>query len=66
MTLVDDSIYEEEEEFRLVLGMPRSESSFGALLGEQKEAEVKITDEKDSECCAEPFPWYLGFWWVSE
>nr|XP_023654914.1 FRAS1-related extracellular matrix protein 3 [Paramormyrops kingsleyae] len=47
VTLVDDSIYEEEEEFRLVLGTPRSESSYGASLGEQKEAEVKITDEKD-------------------
>ncbi|MFT7807597.1 FRAS1-related extracellular matrix protein 3 isoform X1 [Arapaima gigas] len=47
VTLVDDSVYEEEEEFRLLLGTPRSQSPFGAALGEQKEAEVKITDEKD-------------------
>uniref|UniRef100_A0A8C9VAQ1 Fras1 related extracellular matrix 3 n=1 Tax=Scleropages formosus TaxID=113540 RepID=A0A8C9VAQ1_SCLFO len=47
VTLVDDSVYEEEEEFRLVLGTPQSQTPFGAALGEQKEAEVKITDEKD-------------------
>ncbi|KAG7461729.1 hypothetical protein MATL_G00194240 [Megalops atlanticus] len=47
VTLVDDSEYEEEEEFRLVLGTPKSQSPFGASLGEQKEALVKITDEKD-------------------
>ncbi|XP_035282659.1 FRAS1-related extracellular matrix protein 3 [Anguilla anguilla] len=47
VTLVDDSVYEEEEEFRLVLGTPKSQSAFGAALGEQKEAVVKITDDKD-------------------
>ncbi|XP_006629615.2 FRAS1-related extracellular matrix protein 3 [Lepisosteus oculatus] len=47
VTLVDDTIHEEEEEFRLVLGTPKSESPFGAALGEQKETLVKITDEKD-------------------
>ncbi|KAG9347099.1 hypothetical protein JZ751_006026 [Albula glossodonta] len=47
VTLVDDSLYEEEEELRLVLGTPKSQSPFGASLGEQKETLVKITDEKD-------------------
>ncbi|XP_028974102.2 FRAS1-related extracellular matrix protein 3 [Esox lucius] len=47
VNLVDDNQYEEEEEFRLVLGNPRSKSPFGASVGEQKEAVVTITDEKD-------------------
>ncbi|MBN3297142.1 FREM2 protein, partial [Amia calva] len=47
VTLVDDSVHEEEEEFRLVLGNPKSESPFGASLGEQKETLIKITDDKD-------------------
>ncbi|XP_043918185.1 FRAS1-related extracellular matrix protein 3 [Protopterus annectens] len=47
VTLVDDSIYEEEEEFRLVLGTPKSESTFGAAIGEQKETLVKIQDRED-------------------
>ncbi|KAJ8269596.1 hypothetical protein COCON_G00122030 [Conger conger] len=47
VTLVDDSVYEEEEEFRIVLGTPKSQSAFGAALGEQKEVVVKITDDKD-------------------
>ncbi|XP_006002942.1 FRAS1-related extracellular matrix protein 3 [Latimeria chalumnae] len=45
--LVDDTIYEEEEEFRLVLGTPKSESPFGASVGEQKETLIKIRDEGD-------------------
>ncbi|XP_039606137.1 FRAS1-related extracellular matrix protein 3 [Polypterus senegalus] len=45
--LVNDTIYEEEEEFRLVLGSPKSESPFGASLGEQKETLIKIKDEGD-------------------
>lgn len=50
MVLVeDDAIYEEEEEFRLVLGTPESTSAFGASIGEQKETLVKIKDEEDSE-----------------
>lgn len=49
VTLVDDSIYEEEEEFRLLLGAPKSESPFGASIGEQKETLMKIKDLEDSE-----------------
>ncbi|XP_054845897.1 FRAS1-related extracellular matrix protein 3 [Eublepharis macularius] len=45
--LEDDAIYEEEEEFRLVLGTPKSTSTFGASIGEQKETLVKIKDEED-------------------
>ncbi|XP_067889545.1 FRAS1-related extracellular matrix protein 3 [Heterodontus francisci] len=45
--LVDDTIYEEEEEFRLVLGTPQSESPFGASVGEQNETLIKIMDEGD-------------------
>ncbi|KAK6494141.1 FRAS1-related extracellular matrix protein 2-like [Huso huso] len=47
VTLVDDTIYEEEEEFRLVLGTPKSDSPFGASLGEQKETVISIKDEGD-------------------
>lgn len=50
VTLVDDSVHEEDEEFRLVLGTPKSKSPYGASIGEQKEALVTITDEKDSMC----------------
>ncbi|KAM7168527.1 FRAS1-related extracellular matrix protein 3 isoform 1-T1 [Macrochelys suwanniensis] len=45
--LEDDAIYEEEEEFRLVLGTPKSTSTFGASIGEQKETLIKIRDEED-------------------
>ncbi|XP_064880182.1 FRAS1-related extracellular matrix protein 2-like [Oncorhynchus nerka] len=47
VNLVDDNLYEEDEEFRLVLGTPKSKSPFGASTGEQSEAVVTITDEKD-------------------
>ncbi|XP_053316906.1 FRAS1-related extracellular matrix protein 3 [Spea bombifrons] len=47
VTLEDDTIYEEEEEFRLILGSPKSNSPFGALVGEQKETVVKIKDLED-------------------
>ncbi|XP_019377382.1 PREDICTED: FRAS1-related extracellular matrix protein 2-like [Gavialis gangeticus] len=45
--LEDDAIYEEEEEFRLLLGTPKSNSIFGASIGEQKEILVRIKDEED-------------------
>uniref|UniRef100_A0A8B9HI93 Fras1 related extracellular matrix 3 n=1 Tax=Astyanax mexicanus TaxID=7994 RepID=A0A8B9HI93_ASTMX len=47
VTLVDDSIHEEDEEFRLVLGTPKSKTPYGAALGEQKETLVTIADRKD-------------------
>ncbi|KAM6270253.1 FRAS1-related extracellular matrix protein 3 [Porphyrio hochstetteri] len=47
VTLEDDVIYEEEEEFRLVLGTPKSDSIFGASIGDQKETIIKIKDEED-------------------
>ncbi|XP_041935814.1 FRAS1-related extracellular matrix protein 3 isoform X1 [Alosa sapidissima] len=47
VNLMDDSIHEEDEEFRLVLGTPKSKSPYGAAVGEQKEALVTITDIKD-------------------
>jgi len=49
VTLVDDTVHEEDEEFRLVLGTAKSKSPYGASVGEQKEALVTITDHKDSE-----------------
>lgn len=49
VTLLDDSIHEDDEEFRLVLGTPKSKPQYGAALGEQKETLVTITDKKDSE-----------------
>lgn len=45
---MDDSVHEEDEEFRLVLGTPKSKSAYGAAVGEQKETLVTITDHKDS------------------
>lgn len=48
VVLEDDAIYEEEEEFRLVLGTPKSTSLFGASIGEPKEVLMKIKDEEDS------------------
>lgn len=47
--LMDDSIHEEKEEFRLVLGTAKSKSPYGALIGEQKEALITVTDDKDSK-----------------
>ncbi|XP_069098697.1 FRAS1-related extracellular matrix protein 3 [Pleurodeles waltl] len=47
VTLADDTIYEEEEEFRLVLGTPKSDSPFGASIGEQNETLIKIKDDED-------------------
>ncbi|XP_069832964.1 FRAS1-related extracellular matrix protein 3 [Dendropsophus ebraccatus] len=47
VTLIDDTIYEEEEEFRLILGTPKSDSQFGAAVGEQKETSLKIKDGED-------------------
>ncbi|KAF7645666.1 hypothetical protein LDENG_00200340, partial [Lucifuga dentata] len=47
LELVDDTEHEEEEELRLVLGSPKSESSFGASIGGQKETLVKIKDDAD-------------------
>ncbi|KAK7166140.1 hypothetical protein R3I93_006042 [Phoxinus phoxinus] len=47
VTLVDDTVHEEDEEFRLVLGTAKSKSPYGASVGEQKEALVTITDHKD-------------------
>lgn len=55
LVLVDDTFHEEEEELRLVLGTPRSDSSFGASIGEQNETLIKIRDDTDSKrtvyCC---------------
>lgn len=49
VTFVDDTIHEEDEEFRLVLGTPKSKSPYGASVGEQKETLVTITDHRDSK-----------------
>ncbi|KAJ8280121.1 hypothetical protein GJAV_G00050770 [Gymnothorax javanicus] len=47
LTLVNDTIHEEDEELRLVLGSPKSESPFGASVGAQNETLVKIKDDSD-------------------
>lgn len=49
LVLMDDTFHEEEEELRLVLGTPRSDSSFGASIGEQNETLIKIRDDADSK-----------------
>lgn len=48
LKLVDDSLYEEDEELRLVLGSPRSDSPLGASVGAQNETLVRINDHADS------------------
>uniref|UniRef100_A0A8C5C0N3 FRAS1 related extracellular matrix 2a n=1 Tax=Gadus morhua TaxID=8049 RepID=A0A8C5C0N3_GADMO len=47
LTLVDDTLYEEDEELRLVLGAPWSESLFGAAVGSLSETLIRITDTAD-------------------
>ncbi|XP_035998935.1 FRAS1-related extracellular matrix protein 2a [Fundulus heteroclitus] len=47
LSLVDDTVYEEVEELRLVLGTPKSSSHFGASVGSLNEALLKIKDTAD-------------------
>ncbi|KAF0021784.1 hypothetical protein F2P81_025964 [Scophthalmus maximus] len=47
LSLVDDTLYEDGEELRLVLGSPKSNSQFGASVGVLHEALVKIKDTAD-------------------
>ncbi|KAG8007986.1 FRAS1-related extracellular matrix protein 2 [Nibea albiflora] len=47
LSLVDDTLYEEGEELRLVLGYPKSDSQFGASVGALNETLVKIKDTAD-------------------
>ncbi|XP_053702923.1 FRAS1-related extracellular matrix protein 2-like isoform X1 [Synchiropus splendidus] len=47
LSLVDDSLYEEAEELRLVLGSPKSDSQFGASVGSMNETVLKIKDTAD-------------------
>ncbi|KAI2659804.1 FRAS1-related extracellular matrix protein 2 [Labeo rohita] len=47
LKLVDDSIHEEEEELRLVLGSAKSDSPYGASIGNQNETLIKIKDSTD-------------------
>ncbi|XP_075892924.1 FRAS1-related extracellular matrix protein 2-like [Nelusetta ayraudi] len=47
LVLVDDTEHEEDEELRLVLGSPKSESPFGASVGKRNETLIKIKDDTD-------------------
>ncbi|XP_003799755.1 FRAS1-related extracellular matrix protein 2 [Otolemur garnettii] len=47
LELLDDSLYEEVEELRLVLGTPQSNAPFGAAVGEQNETLIRIRDDAD-------------------
>ncbi|MFT7803878.1 FRAS1-related extracellular matrix protein 2-like [Arapaima gigas] len=47
LLLVDDELYEEDKELRLVLGSPKSELSFGASVGVQNEIIITIKDFAD-------------------
>lgn len=49
LILVDDTEHEEDEDLRLVLGSPKSESPFGASVGGQNETLLKIKDDADSK-----------------
>lgn len=62
LVLMDDTFHEEEEELRLVLGTARSDSSFGACIGDQNETLIRIQDDADSKklfCCYWLFKAYL-------
>uniref|UniRef100_A0A8C5EMK9 FRAS1-related extracellular matrix protein 2-like n=2 Tax=Gouania willdenowi TaxID=441366 RepID=A0A8C5EMK9_GOUWI len=47
LVLVDDTEHEDEEELRLVLGSPKSDSPYGASIGRQNETLIKIKDDAD-------------------
>ncbi|KAM9333818.1 FRAS1-related extracellular matrix protein 2a [Pholidichthys leucotaenia] len=47
LSLVDDTLYEDGEELRLVLGNAKSDSQFGASVGALNETLVKIRDTAD-------------------
>ncbi|XP_016064392.1 PREDICTED: FRAS1-related extracellular matrix protein 2 isoform X2 [Miniopterus natalensis] len=47
LELIDDGLYEEVEELRLVLGTPQGTSPFGAAVGEQNETLIRIQDDAD-------------------
>lgn len=49
LELMDDTLYEDIEELRLVLGTPQSNSPFGAAIGEQNETLIRIQDDADSK-----------------
>lgn len=49
LELMDDDLYEDVEELRLVLGTPQGSSAFGAAVGEQNETLIKIQDDADSK-----------------
>lgn len=55
LILVDDTEHEEDEELRLVLGSPKSESPFGASVGGQNETLLKIKDDADSKSTSSLF-----------
>jgi len=62
LILVDGTEHEEDEELRLVLGSPKSESPFGASIGAQNETLIKIKDDADSKTfisCFSTFPYPL-------
>ncbi|KAM9846954.1 FRAS1-related extracellular matrix protein 2-like [Aulostomus maculatus] len=47
LSIVDDTLYEDVEELRLVLGNAKSDSQFGASVGALNETLVKIKDTAD-------------------
>ncbi|XP_028977079.2 FRAS1-related extracellular matrix protein 2 [Esox lucius] len=47
LSTLDDTLYEEGEELRLILGSPTSESPFGASIGALNETTILIKDSAD-------------------
>ncbi|XP_054706772.1 FRAS1-related extracellular matrix protein 2-like [Uloborus diversus] len=47
VVVTDDSIYEGDEEFRLVLGSPISDTAGGAQIGQRNESLITIKDDSD-------------------
>jgi hypothetical protein len=47
--LVDDDVFETEEEFRLVLGSPKSSTAGHAALGIQNVTVIRLIDTEDRE-----------------
>ncbi|XP_038062968.1 extracellular matrix protein 3-like [Patiria miniata] len=45
--LMDDNVFENDEQFRLVLGNPRTDSGLQAMVGEQNETTITIHDVGD-------------------
>lgn len=56
----DDTVFEGDEEFRLVLGSPVSDSAGGSVLGHRNSTIVTIKDVNDSKCCIKLAKYFIS------